>query len=239
MIQDRPMIDASSSPSDNDAAGKDPRIELARQWHRVLALDQRLHSHIVHRYPRLLTVVEWILEILYILCANPIAALAVSLLLVPLVLSGSIPVIVWLSVIGAWGFLVLGFTRVKPLKQLSVAALTILVVLVAIILYWLSGYYVRWTLVNYYAHQEHPKVSTPVVSGLDGGAETVWNRIQTFLQEEAQRSSRPAQVRRSDFAAFVPKPILPPEPTPKNPYESLSKGELASSLNSRETRYVT
>ena len=220
------MADSESSPHQNEPTVDDPRVEMLKLWHRAVGLDRRLHSFFIRKYPRLLRWTEWVLALLYLLLANPITALVVSLLLVSLVISGSIRVIVWLSVMVAWLFSVLGFTRIAGLKQLSVIVRTFLVGFIAVVLCWISMFYIQWTLSNYYAHQEHHTANTPLTSGTDVDSDSLWNRLQALLENEVQRATKSKQVRRSDFEALSVKAEPSTEAAPKNPYDSLSRGEL-------------
>lgn len=129
-----------------------PWIAIAALWGRTVLFFDTFHSGILAKYPRLLFVVDWLLEVLYALFASPITALVVSLLLVPFVISGSISIIVFSSVTMAWILCVIAVARAKPVKRLSIIPRFVMMVTIALILFAMSRSYIRWSLINYYAH---------------------------------------------------------------------------------------
>jgi hypothetical protein len=204
---------------------KDPRVAIAAFWCGTVLFFDKLHSRILAKYPRLLVVVDWLLESFYALFASPITALVVSLLLVPFVLSGSIPIIVFCSVTMAWILCVVAVARAKPIKQLSIIPRFVIVVITALLMFGLSRSYVRWSLVNYYAHAQ-PQV--PVTSGnANSDVDQLGKRIDDLLKKEV-RTLTPSKVPHTSVQHSVAASMPSSSAATKsaNPYELLSDAEL-------------
>jgi len=190
--KERPTVDSSLD--------KDPRVAISVFWHTTVLFFDRLHSRILAKYPRFLVSVDWLLEFLYVLFASPITALVVSLLLVPFVISGSIPIIVFCSVTTAWLLCVVAVARAEPVKQLSIIPRFVMVGIIAVVMFGISRSYIRWSLLNYYAHIVPPVSGSvsPTPSPLPGvtiDSEQLGQRLDELLRKE-MRKFAPPQVQR-------------------------------------------
>jgi len=146
----------------------------------------------VARYPRSHRVVDWVLEFIYGLMADPAIALAVSLLLVSFVISDYIPVIVWVSVELAWFICVIKIARNEKIKELSVITRFIVVSSIALLLFAASKPYVRWSLAKYYARSEKQS-ATPNVTPTD--PDRFWDRISNLAQQEMKKTAKESSPR--------------------------------------------
>src|SRR6266446_1086671 len=209
------MVSDSKSPAENLSA---PPCEVAKlpMWRKALDLDRRIDARFRAGLPRTHVIVGWILRFLYGFVSNPIAAIIISLVLVPFVIAGSIPLVVWGSITLAWILCVIWATRSETLKQLSSVSRFVFVVIIAIVSYKASRRYIRWSLVNYYAHAE-PKVA-PSENRLDNknvqslNPDDFYGRIEELIKKEM----------RPYMSAIAPHPPKP------NPLESLDNTSLVA-----------
>jgi hypothetical protein len=191
-------------------------MAIVTLWHRAVEFDMAFHSRMLAKYPRWFFIVDWILEFLYVLFASPITALVVSLLLVPFVMSGSIPVIIWLSVTLAWLLCTVSVARSAPVKQLTIISRVVIVVIVAIASFAASRWYIRWSLLSYYTHlpREVATSSSPSTTpSID--ADQLGPRIDELLRKELWKfapSPVKAPSERVAAAAAATSHSSPPEP---------------------------
>jgi hypothetical protein len=190
-------------------------MAIVMLWHAAIAFDLRMHSHILAKYPRLLPVVDGILELLYAICASPITALVVSLLLVPFVISGAIPVIVWGSVTMAWVLCTLSLARAAFMKQLSLISRFVLLVIVAAGLIGASRRYIRWSLLSYYANLPQQVSPTPAANVVVD-PDQFGQRIDELLRKELRKIAPPpprVSAPPSDTGKMLSTPQTPPAPS--------------------------
>ncbi len=207
---------------------KDPRVAIAAFWRGTVLFFDRLHSRILAKYPRLLIAVDWLLEFLYALFASPITALVVSLLLVPFVISGSIPIIIFCSVTMAWFLCVIAVARAKPVKQLSIIPRFAMVGIIALLMFGASKWYIRWSLVNYIAHAQ---LQIPAMSGIANSRpdmDQLGNRLDALIREELRKSIQsivPSTPTQHPVSPTVPSTAAAADKS-SNPYAHLSDAEL-------------
>lgn len=141
---------------------KDPRLAL--MWYRntIVAWDKHIHETISTKYPRLVSVVEWVLQGVYDLCVAPAFAIITAFLLVPLVMSGTVPIITAVSVMAAWFVALLWVARAEWIKRLTIGKRLLIVLASAIVLAFSGQQYVKWTLVSYVKHQPKPEIARHV-----------------------------------------------------------------------------
>jgi hypothetical protein len=227
-VADEPEPTESTIP--DSSLDKDPRLAMAAFWRRTVLFFDRFHSRVLAKYPRLLVFVDWLLEFLYVFFASPITALIVSLLLVPFVISGSIPIIVFCSVTMAWLLCVVAVARAEPVKQLSIIPRFVMVAIIALTMFGISRSYIRWTLLSYYAHLV-PQVTTaagtaspspPVSVNID--SDQLGQRLDELLRKELRKLLPPPIATSTSVQTSPVRPVLPPE-------ASLSTDELRAKVD--------
>ena len=112
------------------------------------------------------------LEFLFKMVEAPAFGIVVSLLLVPLVMSGAIPLTAWGSVTAAWFISILSIGRNQWVKRLTLGRRASLVLGCALVMGFVGDRYIHWSIVNYYRNQptgdamNHAASPTVAVSSL-------------------------------------------------------------------------
>lgn len=132
------------------------RCQLA--WSNLVELDTRLHSGLYQRFPKVMALGGWLLRTFYDFAVSPAFAVILSLLLVGLVISGVVPLIVSLSVVGAWLVAILSIAKNRQVNKLRIAERLVVVFGVAALMAWGADRYVKWCLFNYAKTQTAPHV---------------------------------------------------------------------------------
>jgi hypothetical protein len=138
------------------------------------------------------------LEFLFKMVEAPAFGIVVSLLLVPLVMSGAIPLTAWGSVTAAWFISILSIGRNQWVKRLTLGRRASLVLGCALVMGLVGDRYIHWSIVNYYRNQPKPQ----------NNPDEFFQALRQIVHEELQKAKEEA-------ASKKPVSVIPaPEPKP-------------------------
>lgn len=171
----------------DEPENKDPREALRWYWRKCKALwsgliraDSTFHAWLYSRFPLPVKIGGTILRAAYTFFVSPAFAVVLALLLVPFVISGVVPVIVTLSVFGAWMVATLSVAKLQSVNQLRIGRRLILVIGVAALMAIAGNKYVKWVLVNFYKTQR----AAVQVSDID---KLAYDRFKELFDTEVER----------------------------------------------------
>ena len=132
-------------------------------WTRLANWNASIHQLSHTKYPTMAKIVGGGLRFFYGASTHPAFAVLLALLLVGFVISGSITVIVSVSVFFAWLITVLWLAHSEPVKAMNIFPRVVLVLVFAFSAAFAANWYVKWCLRNFAKNQPSP------VQSLDGG----------------------------------------------------------------------
>ncbi len=115
-------------------------------WRTFRATDQAMHSWVMGQFPRTMSIVDRILESLFEGFGHGAFGVFAALLLVALVATNVIPVIVAVSLGGAWIIAVVWLARLRPVKSLTVISRWLVVLIGGTVFALAANSFARWAL---------------------------------------------------------------------------------------------
>jgi hypothetical protein len=140
------------------------------------------------------------LEFLFKMVEAPAFGIVVSLLLVPLVMSGAIPLTAWGSVTAAWFISILSIGRNQWVKRLTLGRRASLVLGCALVMGFVGDRYIHWSIVNYYRNQPKPQ----------NNSDDLFQALRQTVREELQKAEEEAASKKpvSVTSASEPEPSV-------------------------------
>jgi hypothetical protein len=166
-------------------------------WKRVGDWNNSIHLSFHAKCPTLAKILGGFLRIFWGTSTHPAFAVLLALLLVGFVISGSITIIVSVSVFFAWLITVLWLARSEPVKRINILPRVALVLVFASGAAFAANWYVKWCLINYARNQPAP------IQNLDGG------QIKSIFDQEIKNLPIPSVA-----SAEQPAPKQKMEKTP-------------------------
>ena len=156
----------------------------------LLKADKDLHSKIESKYPKTLDVAGRALQLAYRLISAPAFALLVTFLWVPLVATGVVGIIVYVSLIGAWFVAFITVTRCGFIKKLSIHTRFVVLVLIALSLYLGCNRFGDWAMSRYDAQVKQQAVaatkeSKEAINGLSGRTDALGEKVEKLKNDTA------------------------------------------------------
>jgi hypothetical protein len=174
------------------------------------------------------------LEFLFKMVEAPAFGIVVSLLLVPLVMSGAIPLTAWGSVTAAWFISILSIGRNQWVKRLTLGRRASLVLGCALVMGFVGDRYIHWSIVNYYRNQPKPQ----------NNSDDLFQALRQIVHEELQKAEEEAANQKSVSVAResqiedrvwerlqVNGLTVTRASTSQSPYSGLAKEDLRSLVN--------
>jgi len=163
---------------------RSPFEALAWYWGRYIAFRDLLDGIISKRFPLAVRIGDWLLRQTYGVIVSPPFALILTFLLVGLAISEVVPIIVSVSVLGAWLVAILSIARYEAVRKLRILEQIIVVTIAATLMASAGYWYIRWCLVHYYA--KHTVVAPQTETAQTGTDELAYKRFKELLDEQTR-----------------------------------------------------
>jgi hypothetical protein len=155
-----PKIKINLLPPLRFSGKKRPRL-INDIWRQFRETDRAIHDRINREFPRTVRIVDNMLGTFLAIVSNPLFAIIVALVLVPLVTSETISLVNALSIGGAWVVAVAWLARSAPLKDFLVPSRFLIVVLLAAVLAAGGIKFGHWSTTKWKVHHQDAVKSEP------------------------------------------------------------------------------